>query len=140
MSTYNAREVSVIIDGRIATGFVKESKVHVAKGNDALTLQMGNSGGDHCFSLSNDNSGTYTLHLMQSSDFNDFLSSKARDQKLFGGGAFDVLVKDARGSSLHYSPVARVLKVPDAEYNEEAGDRQWVLISPEIQDNVGGIS
>ena len=140
MSTYNSDEVSVIIDGRIATGFVKESKVHVAKGNDAVTLQMGNSGRDHCFSLSNDSSGTYTLHLMQSSDFNDFLSGKARDQKLFGGGAFDVLVKDARGTSIHYSPVVRVQKVPEANYNEEAGDRQWVLLAPEIQGNVGGIS
>lgn len=143
MPDYDSSKVSVILKSKqtgeswIASGFVKDSRVNVAKGEDAVKLVIGSDGG-WCWSHLSDESGTYVLSLLQSSATNDFLSTQLQIQKLTGGGALEVMVKDNLGRSLHFSEEARIQKMPDAEYNEEAGGREWTLLAPEIEDFVGG--
>ena len=143
MTDYNSKKVDVVLTdietgaSIIASGFAEGSRVSVAKGSDAVTVTIGSSG-EGAFNFSNDESGTITIHLLQTSSTNDFLSSQYELQELNGGGMMEVMVKDNNGRSLHYAPKARIQKMPDSDYEEEVGDRQWVLVCLKIKDYIGG--
>lgn len=143
MPDYNSKDVDVIITNKesgasiIASGFVSDSRVGVVKNEDAVSVAIG-SDGEWAFEFSNDESGLITLHLMQTSATNDFLSSQYQLQRLQGGGLLEVMVKDNNGRSLHYAPDARIQKIPDSDYGPEIESREWPLICPKIEDFVGG--
>lgn len=143
MADYNSKNVDVIITARstglsiIASGFVSGSRVAISKSEDSVGMVIG-SDGEWAFEHSNDESGTITLSLMQTSATNDFLSIQHSLQRLQGGGMLEVMVKDNNGRSLHYAPYARIQKTPDADYGSEIAARDWVLLCPKIEDFIGG--
>lgn len=143
MPDYNSKDVDVVLTSRldgasiIASGFMADSRVNVALGEDAISLAKG-SDGEWCFEFSNDYSGIISLTLMQSSATNDFLSTQHNLQRLQGGGLLEVLVKDNNGRSIHYAPYARIQKMPDADYGPEINAREWPLLCPEIESFEGG--
>lgn len=137
IAQYDPKKVLVIIGGAIMSGFSDGGLVTVARNEDAWTLQVGTDG-EGTRSKTNNKSGRITVPLMQSSPSNDVLSALAIADELSNGGVVPILIKDSNGTTVCGAKAAWIVKIPDAEYGREAGPREWILESHEIDIFLGG--
>ncbi len=135
---YDSASVFVSVGGVPISGFAADSKVTIARNNDAYTLQMG-SDGEAARSKSNDKSGRMTIQLLQTSPSNAILSAFAlADEVTPGGAVFPFACKDLNGGSLHTAQTGWIVKKPDAEYVVEAGPREWIIETDDLKHTVAG--
>lgn len=135
---YDSASVFVSVGGVPISGFAPDSKVTLARNNDAYTLQMG-SDGEAARSKSNDKSGRMTIQLLQTSPSNAILSAFAlADEVTPGGAVFPFACKDLNGGSLHTAQTGWIVKKPDAEYVVEAGPREWIIETDDLKHTVAG--
>ena len=139
LKTYDPNQVQVIVGGFPMSGFADGTFVTVEKNEDAWALQMGTDG-EGTRSKSNNESGRVIITLMQSSESNDILNGFAESDRLSNSGLVPVMVKDSLGSALHAAEQAWIVKKPASEYAREAGPREWILETDNLQDNPGGIA
>jgi hypothetical protein len=134
LHTYDAKEVSVVISDRTITGF---NSITVDRAEDSWIDSTG-ADGEVARSKSNDKRGNIELNLQQTSSSNEFLSSLHNQDEASGNGTFNILVRDNRGTSLHESASAWILKPPASEYAQESGERVWTIRAASLSMNVGG--
>lgn len=139
MRTYDPGQVAIIAGPFNVQGFADGTFVTVEKDEDAFTLQMGTDG-EGTRSKSNNDSGTITISLMQSSPSNADLSSLHQADLLNGGGIFPLMIKDGSGNSLYSAEQAFIAKFPSAEFGREAGPREWVIKTDKLIVFEGGNS
>lgn len=138
LKTYDFRQVSVIVGGRIMAGFAEgDDSVMVERNEDAWSLKVG-ADGEATRSKSNNKSGKVTLKLQQTSESNAILSAFAKADELSNSGAVPVLIKDNSGLSLHAAEQAWVIKMPSSGFGAESGEREWVLESDNMEMFEGG--
>ena len=137
VKTYDPAQVALIFGGVEIGGYADGTFVTVARDEDAFSLQIGTNG-EGVRSKSNNKSGTFTFTLLQSSASNAILSAIAQLDELTNAGVFPAMVKDNSGSSIHTAETAWIQKVPDSEYSKEAGPREWVIRTNNLQPFVGG--
>lgn len=139
VKTYDPNQVSVIVGGKIISGFADGSYINVERNEQMFNLKVGVDG-EGTRAKSNNKSGKITLTLMQSSSSNDDLSAFAAADELSNSGAVPVLVKDGSGTTLIAAATAWIQKYSNAEFGKEVLTRQWVLETDELIMLVGGNS
>jgi hypothetical protein len=137
VKNYDPDRVSMIFGPVILHGLADGSFLTVEYNEDAFTLQVG-SDGESCRSRSNNNSARVTFKLGQWSNSNDLLSGLFVADLLSGVGVFPLLIKDNNGTTLHAAETAWITKFPTAEFDREAGSREWVIETDSLQSFVGG--
>jgi Protein of unknown function (DUF3277) len=135
--TYDPKNVSVIIDGQIATGFADGSFVKIGRTENMWNLKVGVDG-EGTRAKSNNKSGFIEITLMQSSAFNDVLSGYAAADELSNTGAVPGLVRDNNGTTLATCLTGWVVKYPDTEFAKEVTTRTWRIETDELDMFVGG--
>ncbi|NIQ92449.1 MAG: DUF3277 family protein [Deltaproteobacteria bacterium] len=135
--TYDPGQVSVSVGDFDITGFQPGTMVTVERDERMFTKQMGTQG-EGTRSKSNDRSGRITIMLMQTSPSNAILSSLAALDEYGNAGLVNAQVKDASGKSIYQAETAWIEGYPNAEYANEAGPREWVIVSDKITMFEGG--
>lgn len=136
LTTYDPKQVTVIIAGQIISGFAEDTFVEVVRNEDMFTLQVG-ADGDATRSRSNNKSGRLTVTLRQGSPSNEVLSALAAADEVAGGGVTSFAVRDNSGTSVHGALTAWIVKAADSTYARESGDRVWVLETDNLSTFIG---
>lgn len=76
-TVYNPKNVTVIFDGQVITGFAEDSMIEAEKNEDNITPHVGVLG-EVSIAINADNTGTVTLSLASTSPFIKILAEKAR--------------------------------------------------------------
>jgi hypothetical protein len=140
VKTYGPDEVSLILAGiPLNQGWADGTFCRIAYNSDAFSLKVGTDG-ESVRTKSNDRSARISVILMQSSSVNDLLSALHNlDINSPGGaGVGPFLCKDNSGRSMYLAEKAWIVKPPDAEYGREAGTREWIIETGNLQSFVGG--
>ncbi len=135
--TFDPKLFTVVVGGKILSGFGDGTFVKVTRNEQAFTLKVGVDG-EGTRAKSNNRSGKYEFTLMQSSASNDDLSAFAAADELSNAGAVPILVKDGSGRTVCSSVTGWVQKYPDTEFAKETSTRTWTIESDFVQMFVGG--
>jgi hypothetical protein len=135
--TYDPKNVSMIVGGKIMSGFGDGTFIKVSRNEQAFNLKVGVDG-EGTRAKSNNFSGKFEITLMQSSSSNDVLSSYASADQLSNSGVVPVLLRDNNGTTLATALTGWVQKLPDTEFAKEVTTRTWVIETDDIELFVGG--
>lgn len=135
--TFDPKQFSMIVGGKIMSGFSDGTFIKVSRNEQAFNLKVGVDG-EGTRAKSNNRSGKYEITLMMSSSSNDDLSGFAAADELSNTGAVPVLLKDGSGRTVCASTTGWVQKYPDSEFAKEVTTRTWVVESDEINMFIGG--
>ena len=114
MSTFDFKKVSVIVDGRFIVGFMDGTPVQAEKNEDNVIPHVG-AAGDVTFTESNNQTGTITLTLKQTSTSLPALIALAKQKR-----SFPVQIIDANDNKVKAGGnEARILKTPAVEWGAE---------------------
>jgi hypothetical protein len=137
VSTYDPKEVRVIVAGIPLRGFADGSKVEVEQTEDTFSMVTG-SDGDVTRVRNNNDSGMIRVRLQQSSSSNTYLSGLHAADKLTGKMVVPVMVKDSLGDSVHFAGSAWLRRPANAGYAKELGTREWTFDCSKLSNHVGG--
>ena len=135
--TYDPKQILASFAGVPIVGFAEGTFLVVSRGADAFTVHVG-SDGEGARTKSNDKRGTIKFTLMQSSPSNDHFSAMAVADEKANAGVAPFFAADRSGRSLHGATNAWVKKVPDGEYANTLGNRDWVLETENLENFIGG--
>lgn len=135
--TYDPAQIILNFGGRDISGFAKGTFVKIMRNEDAFKLTVG-ADGENTRSKSNNKSGRFIFTLIQGSLSNDYLSSLATADELSNGGVVAGLVKDALGTTIAQAAKCWSVKKPDSEFADEAGNREWIFETGNMDYTVGG--
>lgn len=131
VKTYNPKDVSLIVGGRIIGGFTDGTFITAERMEAMWNLKVGVDGiGTRA--KSNNRSGKITCTLHQSSDSNDYFSALTAADELSNTGAVPALLRDNSGRTLCTSLTAWVEKYANAEFAKEVSNRVWVMMTDEL--------
>lgn len=137
VKTYSPKDILVTVGGAIITGYANGAFVQVEQAEDQVSLVVG-SDGEATRTVSANRSGSITITLQQTSESNAILSGFHQRDMLDKAGIFPVLVKDNLGKSLYTAETAWVRKMPNAEFGNESGTREWVIDTDRLIPFEGG--
>jgi len=137
VKTYDPGSVSIVFAGIPFEGFADGTFVTVGRDNPSFNSIVG-SDGEGARAKSNDQSGTATVTLMQSSVTNDLLSEVVRQDELTGDGVHPLLIKDNSGASIYQAETAWLEKPADGEFAREITNREWVIKTDKLLVLTGG--
>jgi hypothetical protein len=135
--TFDPKSVSVVLGGKVISGWDDGEFISVERNNDMWALKMG-ADGVGARAKTNDKSGRVTMTLLQSSPSNDVLSAFAIADEASNAGAVPLLIRDGSGRTLVSALTAWVVKMPAAAFAKEVGNRQWIVESDSLQIFIGG--
>ena len=124
--TYSPSAVSVVYAAKLITGFADDTAVTIERMTDTWSDQIGTDG-YVTRSRTNDQRGTITINLTQSSPSNDDLQALATADELTGNNAAPILVRDASGRTIASGDTAWVTKPPANDFGRSIVNRTWVL-------------
>lgn len=135
--TYDPGQVDINADGVDVSGYAKGQFVKVQRNADQAALSVG-ADGESTVSLSQNRSGRVIVTLQQTSPLNDIFDAHAEALEARTGGFFPLMVKDGNGTFLANTKKAWIVKRPDSEFADEAGNREWIFESGNMFIKVGG--
>lgn len=124
--TYDPKEVSVIVGGKIVSGFSDTTFIKASRNEQAFNLKVGVDG-EGTRAKTNNQSGKVEITLMQSSQSNDDLSGFAAADELSNSGVVPVVVIDKSGRTVLQATTAWIQKYADVEFAKEVSTRTWIL-------------
>lgn len=132
--SYDPKMILTTVGALPMTGFADGTFLKVEMNEDAFSLQVG-ADGEAARSRSNNNSAKITITLLQTSPANDLLSALYASDRLIPGrtGIVPLMIKDLLGTTLFAAVSCWITKVAPAEYAKEAGSREWVLETDDLQ-------
>lgn len=131
MFTYNPKQVSVVFGGIPLSGFAEDSLVEAERDKEAYTKQV-SADGPVTRTRVVDIAGKVTVHLMQTSASNDYLTSLAILDEASDAGVRPLTVRDASGRTLISCAAAWVQKLPKTDLTVKAEKRTWILDCAEM--------
>jgi hypothetical protein len=137
VTTYDPKQFSLIVGGKIITGFADGEYITVERNEQAYNLKVGVDG-EGTRAKSNNKSGKVTIVLMQSSRSNDDLSAYAQLDESSNKGVVPVLGRDGSGRTAFGAATAWIQKFAPAPFAKEVGTRTWVLETNELDVFIGG--
>ncbi|WP_454674822.1 phage structural protein [Achromobacter pestifer] len=138
VKTYAPNQVKIVMGALPISGLAEDAFVTVAEIGEGIASIVG-ADGEVARSMSRDTRLRITLTLMQTSASNAALSALHQaDRATDGNGAVPISVTDLRGSSLHASDSAWIVKTPDAGYGAKVGSRAWVIETGPAINVIGG--
>lgn len=137
--SYDPKAMQVVFAGKLLQGFAPGTFLTITRNMDAYALSVGVDGiGTR---IKNNNlSGRATFTLDQSSTSNDDLNALAAADSLSDSGVGPLFIKDGSGNTVAAAATAWIVKLPDSEFSNSLGTRQWVLESDVLSYSVGGSS
>jgi len=134
---YDPKNVSLIVGGKIISGFSDGTSINVMRNEQSWTLKVGVDG-EGTRAKNNNKSGKFEIELMQSSSSNDDLSGFLTADELSGSGAVPIYLRDNNGTTLASCLTGWVQKWPDSQFAKEVGPRKWIMETNELNIFVGG--
>ena len=130
VTNYDPMKVSVVVDGRVVTGFADASMVTVTRSEDIVSTTVGTQG-DVVYSENANKSGTITMSLQVTSASVIWLNSIAKNRK-----EVSVVISDANQSPTEVTSASRcrITKIPDNKKEKTAGSVDVTIFAPEIID------
>ena len=130
VTNYDPMKVSVVVDGRVVTGFADASMVTVTRSEDIVSTTVGTHG-DVVYSESANKSGTITMSLQVTSASIIWLRNIAKSRK-----EVSVVISDANQSPAEVTSAShcRIIKIPDNKKEKTAGSVDITIFAPEIID------
>lgn len=135
--TFDPKQVSMIVGGKIMSGFADGTFIKLSRNEQAFNLKVGVDG-EGTRVKNNNRSGKVEITLMQSSSSNDDLSGFAAADEASATGAVPILFKDGSGRTIASAATGWVQKYPDTEFAKEATTRNWMLETDELILFIGG--
>lgn len=121
--TYNPKNVKVVVDGTILTGFADGTFVQCTKNTETNTMHVG-AQGEVDFVQSADDTGQITVTLKHTSPSNTYLMKKARAKDPFA-----VSVVDRNdGKMTAGGTQCKIQKQPDTERGDDISSMEWVFL------------
>jgi hypothetical protein len=131
VATYDAKKVSVIIDGQPLHGFGDGDFIQITT-TDRFSKIVG-ADGEVARGLSNDRTATITITLLQTSKANAVLQSMWEADAEDGTGMKAIEISDGQGESKFHADQAWVTKIPDISYGVGVGTRQWIIATGQAE-------
>ena len=130
VTNYDPRKVSVVVDGRIVTGFADSSMITIARSEDIVSTSVGTQG-DVVYSESANRSGTLTMSLQSTSASLVWLKNIAKSRK-----EITVVITDASQTPAEVTNASRcrITRIPDNKKEKTAGSVDVTIFAPEIID------
>lgn len=138
VKTYAPNQVKIVMGALPISGLAEDTFVTVAEIGEGIASVVGVDG-EVARSMSRDSRLRITLTLMQTSASNAALTALHQaDRATDGNGVVPISVTDLRGTSLHASDAAWIVKMPDAGYGAKVGSREWVIETGPAINVIGG--
>ncbi|PZL78329.1 hypothetical protein CI088_00325 [Enterococcus plantarum] len=119
MTTYDAKEVSTIIDNVVMFGFQDGDMVSFSKDNSYIEVQT-DAQGQASAAKNNDNLGTFTVNLSQNSPCNKQLMALANARKEFS-------ISVTHASEKAWASRALIEKTPDGSFGKGVPTRTYTI-------------
>ena len=129
VTTYDPTKVSLVVNGRVITGFATDSMITVARSEDMVTTAVGVQG-DVTYNENANDSGTVTVTLSGTSSSLPTLRDLAlRRQQV------SVLLADANDDSNVYvsGDRGRITRPPDLTRAKEIGSETVTIFVPSLE-------
>lgn len=129
VTSYDPTKVSLVVNGRMITGFATDSMITVARNEDMVTTAVGVQG-DVTYNENANESGTMTVTLSGTSSSLPFLRDLALRRK-----PFSVLLVDANDDSNVYvsGDRSRITRPPDLTRAKEIGSETVTIFVPSLE-------
>lgn len=136
---YDSNRVNIIFAGVPLLEFAEGAICEIAYDSDQF-LDVVGTDGTVSRSKSNDLRATVTVHLMQTSPSNDFLSGILNgDIRADSGfGVSGLAIVDNGGQSLYVAPDAWIMKFAEPAFGREAQERAWAIRCARLESFTGG--
>lgn len=139
VKSYNPASVSIVRGTKLISGYADGTFVTIERMTDTWSDQVG-SDGEVSRAKNNDQRGTVTIVLTQTSPSNDDLDADATADELTGNAAAPLLVRDASGRTICSGDTSWIVKKPSLEFGREVGPRTWVIRVANLVQFSGGNS
>lgn len=126
--TYGTHTIKGFADGTYVNITYNANTFEPAKGADGEAARI----------VTNDNSVTLTVTLLQSSSSNTILSGLDNIDRKTALGALPLFVKDNLGDTVGGGSIAWIQKAPDVSNSKTVEPRAWVFYVPHYEGIVGG--
>lgn len=134
--TYDPKMVVVSVGGIPLRGYAEGSYITIERSNDMFVKTVG-ADGMVVRTKSNDESGTVTVSLSQTSVSNDVLSIFAALDARLNLGVKSIIVADVLGTTLCFGAHAWIRRLPSAAFSTSVGTREWAIDCAEMKMLVG---
>lgn len=119
MATYDAKEVTTIVDNIVMFGFQDGDMVSFSKDNPYIEVQT-DAQGQSSAAKNNDNLGTFTINLSQNSPCNKHLMSLANNRKEFP-------ISVTHSTEKAWASRAYIEKTPDGTFGKGVPSRAYTI-------------
>ena len=119
MQTYDAKEVTTIVDSMVMTGFQDGDMVSFSKDNAYIEVQT-DAQGSASAAKNNDSLGTFTINMSQNSDGNRKLMQLANSR-----AEFSITVTHANEKA--WATKAYIEKTPDGSFGKGVPTRSYTI-------------
>ena len=124
--TYDPKKVIILLGGVPITGYADGTFVQIDPNGDAFTKKVG-ADGEVARELSNDNTHTIQITLMQTSLSNIYLRTVMKVDRATGLGMLPLAFTDLNTMEEKFWPQAWVSVEPATGRAKETTDTQWTL-------------
>ena len=124
--TYDPKKVIITFGGVPISGYADGTFVQIDPSGDSFTKKVG-ADGEVARSLSNDNTHTVQITLLQTSLSNNYLRTVMNADKLTGLGMLPLSFTDLNTMEVKFWPQAWVSVEPGTGRAKEDTDVQWTL-------------
>ncbi len=129
--TYDPKKVIITFGGVPIGGFADGTFIQVDPNGDSFAKKVG-ADGEVVRSLSNDNTHTVQITLLQTSLSNAYLRTVLNTDKITGLAMLPLSISDLNGVELKFWPQAWVSVEPGFGRAKEDTDVQWTLHTGQI--------
>jgi hypothetical protein len=126
VSTYDPKKVIITLGGVPINGYADGTFVQIDPNSEAWTKKVG-ADGEVARGLSNDNTHTIQITLLQTSLSNTYLRTVMNADKLTGLGMLTLSFMDLNSGEAHFWPQAWVTTDPSLGRAKETTDVQWTI-------------
>jgi len=133
LKTYNLKEVILTVNGIPVSGFGDGDAVTVEFSEEAWTMVVG-ADGEVTRSRTNNESGSFQVTLMQTSEANGIFQQWMQQDKLFGRALVGVTLTDTTRGEVIAATQCWIEQTPSREFNRDAGSRVWTIMAPRLVD------
>lgn len=135
--TFDPKQTVLTVGGIPIGGFADGTFLQFEYDEDAYNKVVG-ADGITSRAKTNNQGGTLTITLAQTSPSNDILSGYANTDKLSNTGVVPVVVKDVNGTTVIFAPNGWVRKQASLEWGKEISDNEWILDLTDVDVVIGG--
>jgi hypothetical protein len=126
VGTYDPKKVIITLGGVPIGGYADGTFVQIDPNGETWTKKVG-ADGEVARALSNDNTHTIQITLMQTSLSNAYLRTVMNADKLTGLGMLPLSFTDLHSGEAHFWPQAWISTEPPTGRAKETTDVQWTI-------------